>query len=174
MLLAANLSVPAPAGVELVQAPTADDMHREALARADADVVIMAAAVADYRPSEARPDKRPKDASPWDLELLPTADVARELGERRRNGQVLVTFGADHADGGLERKRKMLATKRADLVVFNDIGREDIGFESDENEVVLVTSSGERAIGKAPKREIAAAVLDEVTNLLAKVDGRGG
>src|SRR5581483_10772649 len=64
-LLAANLAVPAPAGVEVVETPTAADLEREALARADADVVVMAAAVADYRPAVARTDKRPKDAATW-------------------------------------------------------------------------------------------------------------
>ena len=83
-LLAANLAVPAPAGVELVETPTAADLEREALARADADVVVMAAAVADYRPAERIKGKRAKDGNPWNVELEPTADVLKTLGERRR------------------------------------------------------------------------------------------
>jgi len=173
-LLAANLAVEAPTGVAVVDTPTAADMLREALVRADADVVLMAAAVADYRPADARADKRPKDEHSWVLELVPTEDVARALGQRRGNGQVLVAFGADHGAHGLERKRGMLDTKNADLVVFNDVGRPDVGFEADENEVVLVSRSGERQIEKAPKREIATAVLDEVARLLEERDGRGG
>jgi phosphopantothenoylcysteine decarboxylase/phosphopantothenate--cysteine ligase len=167
-LLAANLAVRAPAGVEVVQTPTAADLEREALARADADVVVMAAAVADYRPALARDDKRPKGDEPWRVELVPTADVARALGERPGGG-VLVTFGAELGDEGLERKRGMLTSKNADLVVYNDVGRDDIGFDSEDNEVVLVSGDGERRVGKAPKRAIAAAVLDEVERLL---DGR--
>ena len=86
-LLAANLAVPAPAGVELVETPTAADLEREALARAaEADVVVMAAAVADYRPAEALAAKRPKDTATWTLELEPTTDVLSALGERRRDG----------------------------------------------------------------------------------------
>jgi phosphopantothenoylcysteine decarboxylase/phosphopantothenate--cysteine ligase len=165
-LLAANIAVPPPSGVAVVDAPTAADLLEEALARADADVVLMAAAVSDYRPAESRTDKRPKDENPWTVELVSTEDVAKRLGERHRNGQVLVAFGADHGERGLERKRGMLETKHADLVVFNDVGRDDIGFEAEDNEVVLVTRAGERRIGKAPKQEIAAAVLDEVVRLL--------
>src|SRR5919201_3833648 len=80
-LLAANLAVAPPSGVELVQTPTAEDLEREALARSEADLVLMAAAVADYRPVEAREDKRPKDARAWKLELEPTTDVLQQLGE---------------------------------------------------------------------------------------------
>jgi len=166
-LLASNLAVPAPGGVEVVQAPTAADVEREALARADADVIVMAAAVADYRPAESRADKRPKGGEPWSVELEPTADVARALGERK-NGSVLVTFGAEHGTEGLERKRAMLDGKNADLVVYNDVGRTDIGFDTEENEVTLVTRSGDRHVPKAPKQAIAAAVLDEVERLLGE------
>ena len=166
-LLASNLAVPAPGGVEVVQVPTAADVEREALARADADVILMAAAVADYRPAESRADKRPKGAEPWSVELEPTADVARALGERK-NGSVLVTFGAEHGAEGLERKRAMLDGKNADLVVYNDVGRSDIGFDTEENEVTLVTRSGDRHVPKAPKHAIAAAVLDEVERLLGE------
>jgi phosphopantothenoylcysteine decarboxylase/phosphopantothenate--cysteine ligase len=137
-LLAANLSVPAPAGVTVVDTPAAVDMEREALARADADVVIMAAAVADYRPSAALEGKRPKDADAWELELEPTTDVLRELGERRQNGQVLVGFAAEAGDDGLARAAGKLERKRLDLLVYNDVSRNEIGFDSDENEVVIL------------------------------------
>jgi phosphopantothenoylcysteine decarboxylase/phosphopantothenate--cysteine ligase len=166
-LLASNLAVPEPAGVEVVQAPTAADVEREALARADADVIVMAAAVADYRPADARADKRPKDGRPWSVELEPTADVARALGERK-NGALLVAFGAEHGEAGLERKRGMLDSKNADLVVYNDVGRADIGFDGEQNEVVLVTRAGDRHVARAPKPAIAAAVLDEVERLLGE------
>ena len=164
-LLAANLAVPAPAGVDVVETPTASDLYREALARADADVVLMAAAVADYRPAAQDDRKRPKDDSPWRVELVPTEDVVKAIGERR-NGTVLVAFGAEIGEDGLARKRTMLDGKNADLVVFNDVGREGIGFDSDENEVVLVSRAGERRVPRASKRVIAAAVLDEVEALL--------
>jgi phosphopantothenoylcysteine decarboxylase/phosphopantothenate--cysteine ligase len=166
-LLAANLAVPAPTGVELVEAPTAADLEREALARAaEADVVIMSAAVADYRPAEALAAKRPKDTATWTLDLEPTADVLTALGDRRREGQLLVGFAAETGDAGLARTRKKLVGKGADLFVFNDVSGHDIGFDTPQNEVTLVTAAGERAIPKAPKEDIAGAILDEVEELI--------
>jgi phosphopantothenoylcysteine decarboxylase/phosphopantothenate--cysteine ligase len=166
-LLAANLAVPAPPGVELVEAPTAADLEREALDRAaESDVVVMAAAVADYRPSEAFAAKRPKDTATWTLELEPTTDVLARLGEERREGQLLVGFAAETGADGGERAREKLSRKGADLFVLNDVSRPDIGFDTPENEVTLLTRSGERTIAKAPKDEIAAAILDEVESLI--------
>jgi phosphopantothenoylcysteine decarboxylase/phosphopantothenate--cysteine ligase len=163
-LLAANLAVPAPAGVDVVETPTAADLAREARARAAADVVLMAAAVADYAP-EPLTGKRPKSGEPWELRLEPTEDVLGGLG-KRKNGALLVGFGAEEGEAGLERKRKMLAEKHLDLVVFNDVSRDDIGFDSEENEVVLLSADGERTVPKAPKERIAAGILDEVERLL--------
>ena len=167
-LLGANLAVPPASGVELVETPTAADLEREALVRAaEADVVVMAAAVADYRPAEALAAKRPKDTATWTLELEPTTDVLAALGERRRDDQLLVGFAAETGANGLERAREKLDRKGADLFVLNDVSRTDIGFDTDENEVTLVTAGGERIVPKAPKDEIAAAILDEVEALLA-------
>jgi phosphopantothenoylcysteine decarboxylase/phosphopantothenate--cysteine ligase len=165
-LLAANLAVPAPSGVEVVETPTAADLAREAKARADSDVVLMAAAVADYAPDPVA-GKRPKTGEPWQLSLRPTEDVLRSLGESR-NGTVLIGFGAEEGEAGLERKRRMLADKDLDLVVFNDVSRSDIGFDSPENEVVLLSAAGERTVPKAPKERIAAEILDEVERLLTE------
>src|SRR6188472_2199597 len=120
ILLAANLAVDPPPGVETIPAPTAEAMLDAALALPDVDIVLMAAAVADYRPIEAIGAKRAKGEQPWAVELAPTADIARTLGERKRPGQILVLFGAEHGEEGLARKRSMLETKNADLVVFND------------------------------------------------------
>jgi phosphopantothenoylcysteine decarboxylase / phosphopantothenate---cysteine ligase len=173
-LVASNLSVPVPVGVDVVQAPTAEDVARETLARGDADVVVMAAAVADYRPAEAEQEKRPKDDRTWTVTLEPTTDVLRELGARRTNGQLLVGFAADRGERGLERAREKLGNKRVDLIVFNDVSRDDIGFDAADNEVVLVSGSGERRIQKAAKERIAAAILDEVAARLEGVNGRGG
>jgi phosphopantothenoylcysteine decarboxylase / phosphopantothenate---cysteine ligase len=171
-LLAANLAVPPPPNVEIVETPAAADVAREALARGDADVVVMAAAVADYRPAQARDDKRAKDEQTWMVELEPTQDVLRTLGESKRPGQLLIGFAADHGDVGLERAREKLHNKNANLIVFNDVSREDIGFDSLENEVVLVSAQGERRIDKAAKEAIAAAVLDEAVRLLEEEHGR--
>jgi len=166
ILLAANLQLDAPHGVEVIPTPTAAAMLDAALALPDVDVALLAAAVADYRPAEALETKRPKDGHRWTLELEPTQDVAHALGTQKRPGQVLVAFGAEHGDEGLARKRAMLDSKNADLVVFNDVGRADIGFDVGENEVVLVTRDGERAVPKASKQAIAVAILDAVEELL--------
>jgi phosphopantothenoylcysteine decarboxylase/phosphopantothenate--cysteine ligase len=166
-LLGANLTVAAPAGVQLVETPSAAELEGEALARGpEADVVIMAAAVADYRPAEALATKRPKDRAAWTVELEPTTDVLAELGRVRVPGQVLVGFAADQGERGLERAREKRTNKNVDLVVFNDVGRDDIGFDARDNEVVLVSATGERTVSKAPKDEIAAAILDEVERLV--------
>jgi phosphopantothenoylcysteine decarboxylase / phosphopantothenate---cysteine ligase len=126
----------------------------------------MAAAVADYRPSEPKRGKRPKNRETWTVELEPTEDVLAELGRRRRNGQVLVGFAADEGEHGLERAREKLANKGGNLFVYNDVSRSDIGFESDLNELVLVSPAGERRIGRRSKEECAVAILDEVETLL--------
>jgi phosphopantothenoylcysteine decarboxylase / phosphopantothenate---cysteine ligase len=150
----------------VVETPTAADLAREALARADADVVLMAAAVADYRPRDPAIRKRPKGDDEWSVTLEATPDVLAELGSRRRNGQILVGFAADEGDGGLARAREKLARKNADLFVWNDVSRDDIGFDSDQNAVVVVSPNGERAISTRSKGEIAAAILDEVAGAI--------
>jgi phosphopantothenoylcysteine decarboxylase/phosphopantothenate--cysteine ligase len=165
-LLAANLAVPVPRGVEVVQTPTADSMLEAALARDDADLVLMAAAVADYRPAEQLEHKRPKDDRRWDVTLEPTTDVLATLAGRRANGQVLVGFAADHGEEGLVRAREKRIRKGVDLLVYNDVARDDIGFDSEENEVVLVGPAGERHVARAPKDRIAAEIVDSVEELL--------
>ncbi len=165
-LLAANLAVPPPRGIEVVETPTAAAMLDEALARGDADVVLMAAAVADYRPAQSDTEKRPKDERAWNVTLEPTVDVLRTLGERRTNGQVLIGFAAERGDQGLARAREKLERKRVDLVVYNDISRSDIGFDAGDNEVVLITTAGERRVAKAPKDQIAVAIVDTAEELL--------
>jgi phosphopantothenoylcysteine decarboxylase/phosphopantothenate--cysteine ligase len=169
VLLAANLAVPAPAGVETILTSTAEEMFEAAVALADVDLIVLTAAVADYRPAAVLSGKRAKSAEPWLLELEPTADIARSLGEQKPPGQVLVLFGADHGEEGLERKRRMLDDKRADLVVYNDISRTDIGFDAAENEGVIVGRGFERVFPRAPKQRVAAQILDEAERLLESV-----
>ena len=169
-LVASNLAVSAPTGVTVVEAPTAADLARETLARAAAaDVVLMAAAVADYRPVGARTDKRPKDAAPWVVELEPTQDVLASLGERRTAAQVIVGFAADQGESGLARARAKRERKRCDLIVFNDIARTDIGFDTPDNEVTVVGAAGEVTVPKGPKERVAAAILDEAERLLREL-----
>ncbi len=165
-LIASNLSVQAPRGIEVVDAPTAEDLARETLSRSDSDVVVMAAAVSDYRPAETLEGKRPKDRDHWTLELEPTDDVLRALAAESANGRVVVGFAAEAGADGLSRAREKRTVKKADLLVYNDVARADIGFESPENEVVIISEQGERRISRAPKARVAAEILDEVEQLL--------
>ena len=165
-LLAANVSIPVAPQIETVMTPTAAELAREAFARDGADVIVMAAAVADYRPSDAETAKRKKDGKPWTVMLEPTEDILAELGRRRRPGQVLVGFAADEGAAGLEQARAKLERKRVNLLVFNDVSRSDIGFDSTMNEVTLIRAEGERTVGKRSKAACAAAILDEVASLL--------
>jgi phosphopantothenoylcysteine decarboxylase / phosphopantothenate---cysteine ligase len=165
-LLAANLGVPIPDGIEVVETPTAADLERETLARDDADVIVMTAAVADYRPAEALGEKHRKDGEPWQVVLEPTTDILAELGQGRRPGQVLVGFAADEGDSGLEAARAKRERKRVNLLVFNDVSRSDIGFEARDNEVTLIRADRERRIEKRSKEECAVAILDEAAALL--------
>ena len=165
-LIASNLSVEAPNGIEVVDAPTAEDLARETLSRADSDVVVMAAAVSDYRPAETFEGKRPKDQEHWTIELEPTDDVLRALTHESANGRVVVGFAAEAGVDGLSRAREKRAVKKADLLVYNDVARPAIGFESPDNEVVIISDQGERRIARAPKARVAAEILDEVEQLL--------
>jgi phosphopantothenoylcysteine decarboxylase / phosphopantothenate---cysteine ligase len=167
-LLAANLQVAPPVGVEVIETPTAADLEREALARAaEADVVVMNAAVADYRPAVSIDGKRSKSQSRWTVELEPTTDVLAALGAGRHPGQVLVGFAADHGERGLERAREKLTRKNVDLIVFNDVSRPEIGFDAADNAVTLVSGGApDRSVEMRPKPEIAASVLDAVEALI--------
>jgi phosphopantothenoylcysteine decarboxylase / phosphopantothenate---cysteine ligase len=167
-LIASNLAVEAPTGVDLVDAPTAADLTRETLARQDADVVVMAAAVADYRPVDALEAKRPKDGNTWRLDLEPTQDVLKALTAESANGRVVVGFAAETGSDGLERARAKRTAKKADLIVYNDVSRSELGFDSLDNEVVLISGEGERSVPRAPKHRIAAEILDEVERLLGR------
>ena len=165
-LIASNLSLEAPNGIDVVDAPTAADLARETLSRADSDVFVMAAAVSDYRPAETLEGKRPKDQEHWTIDLEPTDDVLRALTDESANGRVVVGFAAEAGVDGLLRAREKRTVKKADLLVYNDVARSDIGFESPDNEVVIISDEGERRISRAPKARVAAEILDDVEQLL--------
>jgi phosphopantothenoylcysteine decarboxylase / phosphopantothenate---cysteine ligase len=170
-LVRASGSARPAASMRTLDAPTAADMERVTLAEAAAaDVVVMAAAVADYRPAAVAAGKRPKSGEPWHIELVATTDILSRLGEMRRPGQVLVGFAAEYGDGALARARAKLERKRVDMIVVNDISRADIGFDVDENELTLVTSSSETAVSRRSKSECAAAVWDAVAALVPTFD----
>ncbi|MGN6379071.1 MAG: bifunctional phosphopantothenoylcysteine decarboxylase/phosphopantothenate--cysteine ligase CoaBC [Gaiellales bacterium] len=166
LVLAAASARPS-APMRVLEAPTAADMERVTLTEAgSADVIVMSAAVADYRPAEITAGKRSKTGEPWHIELVATTDILTCLGDRRRPGQVLVGFAAEHGDGAVERARAKLERKRVDMIVVNDISRPDIGFDVDLNEVTMVTGETTTHIGRRPKRECAMALWDAVSTMV--------
>ena len=174
-LIAANLALDAPEGARVVTAGTAAELGSAARdAFPAADVLLMAAAVADFRPAQAQ-DTKIKKAGRGELELSlePTTDVLQALSEARRPGQTLVGFAAEHGEGGLAHARDKLESKGLDAVVLNDISRPDIGFDSEENEVTILTAAGERPVPLGPKTAVAAAVLDCVEALRVQRVGHG-
>ena len=163
-VIAANVSIQRAPGIEYLDVQTAAELADACHARFDAcDILVMAAAVADYRPENPHAGKLKKDqAGELNLRLVRTADVLSSLAERRRPGQTIVGFAAEHGDGALAYGREKLARKKLDAIVVNDIGAAGIGFESADNEVWIVTADGERHVPKASKGRIAAAILDAV------------
>lgn len=165
---------PVPHGVEVVEVATAAEMEHAVLSRAAAvDVVVMAAAVADFRPKAVAGAKLAKADGAPDLVLEPTPDILAELGRHRRPGQVLVGFAAETGDP-IDRARAKLVAKGLDLVVANDVTRPGAGFGSDTNEVVLLGTDGrEQAVPLSHKREVARAVLDAVAEMIGAEIVRG-
>jgi phosphopantothenoylcysteine decarboxylase / phosphopantothenate---cysteine ligase len=164
-VVAANVSLPRRADVEYVDVTTAAELADACEQRFGAtDVLLMAAAVADYRPAEAHAGKLKKDATGerLTLELTRTEDVLSGLARRRRPDQRLVGFAAEHGDGALAYGREKLARKGLDAVVVNDVGAPGVGFESAENEVWIVTEERERHVARMSKERVADAILDTV------------
>jgi phosphopantothenoylcysteine decarboxylase / phosphopantothenate---cysteine ligase len=162
-LVAANVTIPPPAGAETVTVETTAELDAAVRERfKDADVLIMAAAPADFRPKEAGEGKLAREGAGLEMQLEPTEDIVAAVAAGRRPDQTVVGFAAEHGEGAVERGREKLARKGLDAVVVNDISRTDIGFDSAENEVTIVLANGEREVGRRPKQEVAAAILDEV------------
>jgi phosphopantothenoylcysteine decarboxylase / phosphopantothenate---cysteine ligase len=161
-VIAANVSLPRAQGIEYVDVTTAAELADAAREHfAHADVLLMAAAVADYRPADAHAGKLKKaDATELNLRLVRTTDVLSTLADERRPGQRLIGFAAEHGDGALTYAREKLIRKGLDAVVLNDVSDPRIGFDSPENEVVVVTADGERHVPRAAKADIAGAILD--------------
>jgi phosphopantothenoylcysteine decarboxylase/phosphopantothenate--cysteine ligase len=173
-VVAANVAVPVPERIHVVRVETASELEqacREAFA--NADVLVMAAAVADFRPSTAVDDKIKKTGrDSLALELEPTTDVLSALSEQRRPGQTLVGFAAEHGGDAAEHGRLKLERKRVDAVVVNDISDPAIGFESDQNEVTIVTATGVKPVPRGPKTAVAAAIVDVVEELRSRTEAR--
>jgi phosphopantothenoylcysteine decarboxylase / phosphopantothenate---cysteine ligase len=165
-LVAANVSLPTPVGVRRVDVETAAELA-DALGREfdSADVLVMAAAPADFRPKRAAGEKIHREGSGgFELDLEATDDILATLGALKRDGQTVVGFAAE-TESGLDRAREKLRRKRADVIVLNDVSRPEIGFESPENEIVIVEASAEHHIPQASKEQIADAILDRIDAL---------
>lgn len=175
-VIAANITLPAPAGADIVTVGTTEELRKATLAAAaDADAVVMAAAPADFRPASVAEKKIKKsdDGAAPVLELVTNPDIAAELGAAKRPGQLLVAFAAETHDA-LENARAKLVRKRADLIVVNEVGT-DLVFGADDNTVTLIGADGStRDLGKLPKDDVADRIWDEINSLLAAQVGKDG
>jgi phosphopantothenoylcysteine decarboxylase/phosphopantothenate--cysteine ligase len=167
-VIAANVSLPRRPGIEYADVATTAELAAACAERFEAcDVLLMAAAVADYAPASARPGKIKKGEAGerLALELERTPDVISGLAARRRPGQLLVGFAAEHGDSAVAYGRDKLRRKGLDAVVVNDVAQPGIAFEALDNEVTIVTTEGERHVPRASKAAVAAAVLDAVLSV---------
>jgi phosphopantothenoylcysteine decarboxylase/phosphopantothenate--cysteine ligase len=173
-LLAANVSLPAPAGVRRVDVETAAQLAAAAEEEfAGAHVLLMAAAPADFRAAVPAEGKL-KRSEGLELSLEPTEDILAGLSADRREGQTVVGFAAEHGGEALERARGKLERKGADMIVLNDVSNPEIGFESERNAVTLITVGGENEVPIDSKDAVAEAILDEVARLRAKASRPSG
>jgi phosphopantothenoylcysteine decarboxylase/phosphopantothenate--cysteine ligase len=169
-LVAGPTTAEPPGGtVEVVNVRSAAEMYRAVIERAsDVDVVIMAAAVADYTPAEVATEKIAKDDETLTIQLRRTVDILARLGRQRGSGErpLLVGFAAETHDV-LAKARSKRQAKRVDLIVANDVSRSDAGFESESNAVTLIAADGEQTVPLQPKAGVARAILDRVESLLS-------
>jgi len=171
-LVAANVSLPAPPGVRVMAVETAAELeHAAREAFPQADVLLAAAAVSDFRPRDPEASKIAKAGREGlSIELEPTTDVLAALAAQRGPAQTLVGFAAEHGESAIERAREKLERKGLDAVVVNDVSRGDIGFDAEENEVMILSAGGGRAVARSSKEAVAAAILDEVGRLRGRDD----
>jgi phosphopantothenoylcysteine decarboxylase/phosphopantothenate--cysteine ligase len=173
-LIAANVALPEPPGVRSVRVETAAELAaavRDEFSRCH--VLLMAAAVADFRPASASSEKIAREEGrALELRLEPTEDVVAGLAGGRRPDQTLVGFAAEHGGEVVERAREKLRGKGLDAIVVNDVSRSEIGFESESNEVVIVEAEADHRVPLAPKEAVADAILDRVNALRRESPGR--
>jgi phosphopantothenoylcysteine decarboxylase/phosphopantothenate--cysteine ligase len=172
VLISGPVQIEPPDGVELVSVQTANEMHRAVLDHLEeASIVIKSAAVADYHVASVPRQKVKKTAMRLSLELDPTPDILADIG-RRKKDQLLIGFAAETENLVSEARRK-LETKHCDMVVGNIVSQDGIGFESEENEVVLVMSTGETLpLARATKRRLADQILDHALQLRLSLHSR--
>ena len=166
--LISTVAVEAPPGVQLISVESAAQMHEAVLEQADADVIVMAAAVADFRPVETSDSKIKKDGGPPDLRLEATADILFDLGAAKRQGQIIVGFAAE-TDDLIAHAQNKLERKNVDVIVANDVSAPKVGFAHETNEVTILEANGnQRHVSLRSKRQIADEVLDTVAETLAR------
>ena len=153
-----------PNGGLQIDASTAAELERAAIEHAKmADIILMAAAVADFRPATPETTKRARTEA-WSLELEPTVDILAGLAANRQPNQLIVGFAAEDSED-VTRAREKLERKGVDLIVLNDISDATIGFDADDNAVVIVSATDQTHVARASKRAVAAAVLDRVESI---------
>jgi phosphopantothenoylcysteine decarboxylase/phosphopantothenate--cysteine ligase len=173
-LLAANVALPEPAGVHRVDVETAAQLAAAAEEEfGKAHVLLMAAAPADFRAAAPAAGKLRRSEG-LELSLEPTEDILAGLSSRRRTGQTVVGFAAEHGGEATERARGKLERKGADMIVLNDVSDPEIGFESERNAVTLITAGGETEVPIDSKDAVAEAILDGVDRLRAKAGRPSG
>ena len=165
-LVAANVAMPEPPGVRRIDVGSAAELAA-ALEEEfpGSQVLLMAAAPADFRPEAPADNKIKRKGSGLDLHLEPTEDILARLTSERREGQTIVGFAAEHGVGGPGRARDKLVRKGADLIVLNDVSDPEIGFESERNAVTLIDAETENELAIDSKHAIADAILDRVDEL---------
>jgi phosphopantothenoylcysteine decarboxylase / phosphopantothenate---cysteine ligase len=170
-VVAANVSLPVPAGVHRIDVETAADLAGALEAEfPHCHVLVMAAAVADFRPARVAVGKISREGSGgFELRLEETEDILARLARVRTAGQTLIGFAAEHGAAAIERARGKLGRKGLDAIVFNDVSRPEIGFDSELNEVTIVEPEGDHHVAVAAKEEVADAILDRVEALRGRV-----
>ena len=160
VLVEANPTDPPPAGVEHEQVETTAEMHQALVSRfQEIDLLLMAAAPADFRPAVIPDGKIKRDGEGIELRLVPTEDILESLSGARRPGQRIVAFAAEWGPDGVARAREKLVRKGADLIVLNDVSDSSIGFDSEVNSVTVIGPETEEEIETAPKAEVARRIL---------------
>jgi phosphopantothenoylcysteine decarboxylase / phosphopantothenate---cysteine ligase len=165
-VVAANVSLPEPGGVKRIDVETTAELSYETVERFETQhVLLMAAAPADFRTEPITGKIKRQDS--LNLNLQPTEDILALIAADRGEGQTVVGFAAEHGGEAVARARAKLARKGADLIVLNDVSDPTIGFDSAENEVLLVTATDEEEVPKASKDAVADAILDRIDRLRA-------
>ena len=174
-VVAANVSLAEPAGVARIDVETTAELAEAVKTEFKrSHVLLMAAAVADFRAAEVEAGKMQREgAEAVRLDLERTEDVLAGVARLRTDEQTVVGFAAEHGAEAISRAREKLERKGLDAIVFNDVSRSEIGFDSEQNEVVIVDREGEHRVELAPKRAVADAILDRVESLRSSVGSRG-